>query len=194
MGSKRILVVFLLIAAFGFSAKAQRWSISTNAVDYANFLTLNFEASYSVQQHVTVNAGIRYNPWEFETQWSSQGVSEKAPIYNKQITAFAGARYWPWYTYSGWWIGGKLQFSRFATTGVWSYSLKEGEGMGLGFSAGYTWMITSHFNIEAGIGAWGGYLWDYNWWSNAHKSYCYDSNARGFFDLDDIFVSFIYVF
>lgn len=45
-----------------FQASAQNASVSTDMVSYANFATLNLEASVPMARHWSVNASVKYNP------------------------------------------------------------------------------------------------------------------------------------
>lgn len=63
---KKYLIV--LSAAMLMSALpsfAQKFSISTNLLDYACLGTLNIDASYSVSRRWSLTAGARYNPFTF---------------------------------------------------------------------------------------------------------------------------------
>ena len=73
----------------GQPLKAQKWSIGTNLLDYANFLTINAETGVSLHQHWSLTAEGRYNPFYF------QGRSHR--IQNKKLAISAGARYWPFF-------------------------------------------------------------------------------------------------
>ena len=58
-----LFVTTLLILQKPGEAYAQRWSISTNVMDYLNMGTLNAESSVAIAQHYSFNAGVRFNPW-----------------------------------------------------------------------------------------------------------------------------------
>ena len=66
-------------------------------------------------------------------------------------------RYWPWYVYSGWWVGGKVQYQEYNWGGLTSDKTEEGDRFGAGISAGYTYMLAPHVNLDFGLGLWGGY-------------------------------------
>ena len=58
-----VLSVFLLTTAL--PSQAQKFSLSTNLLDYACLGTMNVDVSYSVSRRWTVLAGVRYNPFTF---------------------------------------------------------------------------------------------------------------------------------
>ena len=89
---KTLLAAVLLMAAhtcMPAPASAQNLALSTNLAGYANFGTLNLEASYAVAQHWSVTAGMRYNPFTFP------GGVEDGPQQFRQRACSLGTRYWP---------------------------------------------------------------------------------------------------
>ena len=144
-----IALAAVLLTMFGNTASAQRWSISTNMLDYADFLTLNVEGGVSVHRHWSVSVKGRYNPFYFRTDSGGQ-------LQNKTLTVAAGARYWPFFVYSGFYYGTRIQWSRYNSGGIFSPATEEGDAMGLGLMFGYSLIVTKHINIEFGLGLWGG--------------------------------------
>ena len=147
LGSLAASALFLLLS---LGAGAQNMSVSTNIASYANFGTLNLEASCAVARHWSLTAGMRYNPFSFP------GGADEGPRQCKQRTFSAGARFWPWHIYSGWWAAAKAQYQEYNTGGFTSLETREGERKGAGLSMGYTYMLSPHFNVEVGAGLWGG--------------------------------------
>ena len=122
MGRRMILMAVLLSIAF-CSARAQKLSVSTNALGYADFLTVNAEASVAVARHWSVNAGFMYNPWSFRGEWGEMRDSRR--------TASAGTRFWFWNVYSGWWLGAKAQWEEYNRGGIRSPRTEEGDAFGV---------------------------------------------------------------
>ena len=59
-------ILFYVVAAVGFlcgstNLDAQKASLSTDLLGYANFVTMNLDASYPVSRHWSINAGVKYN-------------------------------------------------------------------------------------------------------------------------------------
>lgn len=146
------VAVLLLMSVHGITAKAQKWSLATNILDYANFLTLNAEAGVSVHKNWSIAVQCRYNPFSFGT-----GLNDAGSVYNRKLAVAAGARYWPFFVYSGFYYGGKLQWSRYSQGGIFSMKSTEGDAVGLGLNAGYSLIVSRHFNIEFGVGFWFGW-------------------------------------
>ena len=190
MKFKRIYIPLLvvLLSMVPSTVKAQRVAISTNVVDWANVATVNLEAGLSVHQHFSLLAGAKYNPWKFRT------LNLGIPLYNNQTTAYAGFRYWPWYVFSGWWLGVQAQYTDYSETGLWRHALDTGKAIGGGLSFGYTLMLHKNLNLEFGAGMWAGRRYE-------HMLYCCPdcmrvrgSDPGNFVAINDISISFMYVF
>jgi hypothetical protein len=192
MKAKIILVSILLFLGAGTSSFAQKASISTNLMDWANFGTANIEAGVSIAQHFSLNAGGHYNPWRIKG----------GETFNKQKAAYAGVRYWPWYVFSGWWFGAKLQAAAYETANtphfefpfVGSSGMTESLTVGAGLSFGYTLMLHQNINLEFGAGLWGGRHLQYARFETPDSMNPIDNGPRNFLALDDVSVSIMYVF
>lgn len=183
----RFLSFLAAVTLFAPAAFCQSVSISTNAVGYADFGTLNMEASVSVARQWTLNAGVKYNPFMFKAGADNHDLS------NRQRLFAAGARFWPWHVFSGWWFAGKLQYQEYNVGGITSPQTQEGDRYGIGATVGYTYMLGEHFNIEFGIGGWAG--------ADFFKRYecpvcglTIGEGRRAFLLPNDILVAFSYIF
>lgn len=184
---KRTLITVILALLCSLSASAQKWSVSTNILDWAYFGTLNVQGSVAVQRYLTVNAELKYNPWTFNNADPSTMINQK------QITADAGIRYWPWHIYSGWWFGFKLQYQQYNMGGLFHDWCEEGDAFGGGLSAGYTLMLHKHLNIEFSAGAWGGYSL-FTRYSCPKCGRIMDSGGKGFVMPNDVAVALVWIF
>ena len=187
---KRLLIIGILGLLLPLTCRAQMWTVQTNVLDWAALGTINAEVGMSVSQHFSVVAGGRINPWEFQTH------DPDAIVRNQQKTAYLGVRYWPWYVNSGLWFAAKAQYmASFSNTGIWRKALKEGRnGFGGGLSAGYTFMLSKHFNLEAGIGGWAGVFNEYGFYSSPEKNSVREEGKKTFIYPDQLSLSFVYVF
>ncbi len=184
---KRLIHTVALIFAASFLASAQKLSVSTNLIDYACLGTLNAEASYTIGQHWSLTAGLKYNPFTFH-----KGDADRQFQFRQQSYAL-GARYWTWHSLSGWWIGGKLRYQEYNWGGLFARESEEGDKVGLGLSAGYTYMISRHFNVEFGLGTWGGRAW-YRKYSCQMCGLTVEDGRKWFLLPDNLMISFAYVF
>ena len=89
--------VLLLVALLcGVRAEAQKVSISTNILNWADLATINGEFSLAVARHVSLNAMAQYNNWNF-------GSVEKGNPFQDHVRGGAlGMRYWTWNVFSRW--------------------------------------------------------------------------------------------
>lgn len=186
---KRFAII-LAAAAFilpGWKSEAQTLSLSTNLLDYACLGTLNADVSYSLSRRWSVTAGARYNPFTFR-----KGDPDKQ-FQLRQQSYSLGARLWPWHIWSGWWFAGKLRYQEYNSGGIRSLETREGDRFGAGLYAGYTYMLTSHLNIEFGLGLWSG-LDVYRCYSCPVCGVTLESGKTHFILPDDIMISLAYVF
>ena len=144
-----ILLAFCLFLTTTISA--QEFTLSTNLLDWANLGTANLQAGVSLSRHLSLHAGARYNNWNF-------GSAEKGnPFQNRARTASLGLRWWPWNVSSSWWFGAKAQVEEYNRGGLFrKMKTEEGLAVGLGMGAGYSWLISDHWNLDLGLGFWTG--------------------------------------
>ena len=166
-------------------ACAQKLSVSTNLMDWANVGTANAEVSRALSQHWSVNAGAKYNPFTFG------GDGERAQ--SRQRSLSAGARYWPWNVWSGWWFGMDARWQEYNTGGFRSQETREGDRLGGSVKAGYAFMLTPHFNVDLGVGMWGGYD-VYTVYDCPTCGRKVESGAKYFFKVSDIILNLSYIF
>ena len=112
--------------------------------------TLNLGAEFRLSEKWTLDIPFNYNPWEFndETRFRHWGVQPEA-------------RYWFCESFSGWFVGGHLHYAKFNVGGwpdwpVFSGNMQknryQGHLYGLGFSAGYSWIVKKRWSMEATLG------------------------------------------
>lgn len=168
-------------------AQAQDFSLSTDLLGYARLGTMNVDASYAASRRWSIVAGVRYNPFTFR-----KGDIERQ-FQSRQQSYSIGARLWPWHIWSGWWFAGKLRYQEYNQGGIVSRKTEEGDRIGGGLYAGYTHMLSSHLNIELGIGLWAG-MDRFRQYDCPVCGHVVDSGDRMFLLPDDIMVSIAYVF
>lgn len=151
MNKRKSILCALLWLSVALGAECQELSVSTNVAGYLNLGTMNFEVSGALARHWSLFAGVKYNPFSYETNGG------ESVMQNRQRACDAGARYWPWHVYSGWWMSAKLRAQEFNSGGIFSEETREGERYGGGLAGGYTYMLAPHFNIDFGLGVWAGY-------------------------------------
>lgn len=169
------------------SEKSRYWAVSTNLLDYVDLLTLNAEVQYAVDRQ-----------WSLSMQGKLNGLTLKkgtdSEIADRKSAVSIGAKFWPWYVYSGWWFKGFVQTENFSRSNLTKkMGFHTGEAYGAGIAAGYSLILSESFNLDFGVGAWGGYR-------NAKAYDTIDmkgSTARqgsAFVDLADVSVSAMFIF
>lgn len=148
---KNILAIGLLLIALALPCTAQRFSVGTNAIDWLTLATLNAEGSVAVSQKFSVHAGAELNPWT----WRAGDPQKQFQL--RQNSYWGGLRYWPWHVYSGWWAGADLRYTVYNGGGIQGPVTEEGNAYGLGLYGGHAIMLSEKWNLDLGIGAWGGW-------------------------------------
>lgn len=179
------IIILATALLFCFRAAAQHYSIGTNIADAANMGTFNLDGSVSLERHWSLFAGARYNPFTY-----GEGADA---VTARQQAYYLGSRYWPWHVYSGWWLSGKAQYQEYNRGGFSSPATTEGDRVGLGLGAGFTYMLHPHLNLEFGLGFWAGY--------DAYVRYACpicgvteESGAKAFILPNDLMLAVAYVF
>ncbi len=187
---KRLLSILIFSFAMTISTcHAQRISISTNLCDYLNLATLNLDAGVALNRHWSLNLGAKYNPFTF-SKLSDNNLNK---YQCRQQSYSISTRFWPWHVWSGWWCSGKLRYQEYNIGGIISSKTEEGDRFGLGLATGYAYMLTSHLNLELGIGFWSG-------WGKFTQYSCptcglTERKGNKIFILpDDVLISLVYVF
>lgn len=150
MKQRKKLLMALLFSTVSVAVQAQRWAISTNALDYVNFGTLNAEGSVAVSRHVALDVGAKFNPWTFGNQTTGQTRQ------NRQLFVNAGVKWYPWYIYDGWHFDGFVAYREYNSGGIFSQNTEEGDAFGGGLGAGYTLPVHKNLNVEFGAAFWAG--------------------------------------
>lgn len=182
-----MFLLMILLPVGWNTMHARRFSLSTNLLDYAQLGTLNLDASYAASRHWSLITGVRYNPFTFR-----KGDSESQFQYRQQSYSL-GARWWLWHTWSGWWFAGKTRYQEYNAGGLSERTTEEGDRVGAGLYVGYTHMLSPHFNMEFGLGFWGGMSW-YSRYSCPTCGVTLEAGQEYFVRPDDFMVSIVYVF
>lgn len=169
-------------------ASAQHVAISTNVLDWAWFGTANAKVDVTVSRHFSIDAFAKYNPWEFKAK------EPDYDMYAKQLSAAIGVSYWPWVVFSDFHCSLFVQYYQSSGTGIFKPALDITQEIGGVISAGYSWMVAKHLNVDVSVGAFlGTYL--------SHQAYCcpehlepIDPGSKFAIRPEDIRISLAYVF
>lgn len=182
------VVAIILMFLSSISVRGQKLSLEVNFADLLNYGTLNCDAEIAIQRHLSIYAGGRYNGWDFKTK------DQDILVRNQQKTAFCGIKYWPWYVNSGSWFAAKSQLLGYSQTGIWRPALDEGCCLGLGLSMGYSWMLNRHFNLDVGLGLWGGRMLKHFLYCCPDCMVVRSEGPEWFLSPDDVILSLKYIF
>ena len=188
-------IVFLLMAS-GAVATAQTWAVAANAADMMDLGTIGVEGSVAVAQHWSIHAGAKVNPWTFNRHNTWNGLFSEPDPDQKQSrkqTYAIGARWWPWNVYSGWWVGGKAQYQEYNRGGIITKTAEEGDAFGAALSGGYSLMLKEHWNLDFGLGVWGGWT-NYRKYEYPENGKLIDQGHKWFFLPNEVILSIVYIF
>ena len=183
-----IVLSFLFLSLYAYAQLPEsnaRFSVSTDAVTWANFGTANLGISVAADKHFSVHAEAQYNPWTFNFK--------RGQMQNRKQQYSISTKWWPWHVYSGWWLGAGLQYQEYNHGGVVSQITEEGDATGLALSCGYTLMLTPVLNLDFGFGAWGGYKW-YTKYSCPKCGRIIDQGKKFFFTGNYISIAMVLIF
>lgn len=166
---------------------SQRLQISSNVIGFACLGTLNGEVNYAVSRHWSVGMSGRFNPFTY----SRDGGSGQFQLRQRSVSAVA--RWWPWHVYSGWWLSGNVRWQEYNMGGILGDRTEEGERYGGGLTAGYSHMITTHLNVELGLGVWGG-VKRYTVYACPECGTRLEEGIKSFVMPSDVIVALSYVF
>lgn len=194
MKKRFVFVISILFSAV--AASAQTWAVAVNTADALDLGTVGVEGSAAVGQHWSLHAGTKVNPWTFGGKDSWNGLfSEANPeqLQDRKQVYSAGVRWWPWNVYSGWWLGLKGQYQEYNRGGILAKTSEEGDAVGAALAGGYSLMIREHFNLDFGLGVWGG-------WTQYTKYDCpscgrvTESGDKWFVLPNEVILSLVYIF
>ncbi len=146
-----ILLALMLALVISWPAAAQRYSVGTDGIGWASLGTVNADASIAVGRHASLHAGAALNPWTYLRQEAERQMQAR------QLNVWGGARWWPWHVYSGWWAGLDFQYRVYNVGGIWRRETEEADTYGGRLWGGYSMMLSEHWNLDIGVGAWGGW-------------------------------------
>ena len=193
---KRLIAFFISLLLSAVAAMAQTYAVAVNTADMLDLGTMSLEGSVAVGQHWSIHAGAKVNPWTFNKHDTWNGLfSEPDPDQKqdrKQVYA-AGVRWWPWNVYSGWWVGGKAQYQEYNHGGIITKTAEEGDAFGAALSGGYSLMLKEHWNLDFGLGAWGGWT-KYRKFEYPENGKLIEEGHKWFFLPNEVILSIVYIF
>ncbi len=146
---RKILLTMCLLT-LAIVLRAQDVALKTNALYWAT-TTPNIGVEASLGKKQTIQLFYGFNPWKF-----SSGTSTRHWVVQPEW------RYWFCEAFNGWFVGVHAMGGQFNIANIKDISLPvfdeadrrryEGWFAGGGITAGYQWVLSKHFNVEASLG------------------------------------------
>lgn len=173
------LILFLLLASFSCSLQAQDFALKTNGL-YWLTTTPNVGMEFALSRKVTMDLSAAYNPWTFKDD-------KKMRFWLAQPEV----KYWFCEKFEGHFIGVHLHGAQYF--GGFSDKRYDGYLAGGGFTYGYDWILSPHWNLEAAIGVGYARLW-YKESPRIPCVKCYENKHKNYFGPMKAAISLIYIF
>ena len=189
---KKTLISAFLVLAAAIPVSAQNVAVKTNALYWAT-TTPNIGVEASVGKKHTLQLTYGLNPWK------QSGGDQTSSRHWMLMPEY---RYWFCESFNGWFVGAHLQGGQYNMAsidvpfGIFD-ELKdhryEGWFAGGGITAGYQWVLSKHWNIEAALGV--GY--DYFKFNKYKCGQCGEkiwSGHKNYFGPNNLALSVMYIF
>ena len=142
---QRLLVLFATILSVIPYTLGQDVAVKTNGLYWAT-TTMNAAVEIATSNKVTLELMGAYNPWTFRDD-------KKMRFWLAQPEV----KYWFCEKFEGHFVGAHIHGAQFF--GGWNRKRYDGYLAGFGFSYGYDWILSPHWNLEAEIGVGYAHLW-----------------------------------
>lgn len=184
LGKNRFLCFtgMVMLCAFLFFPKsgvAQNFGVKTNALGWLA-VTPNVGLEMAFSPKVTVELSGAYNPWTFCDD-------KKMRFWLVQPEV----KYWFCEKFEGHFVGVHLHGAQYF--GGFKSKRYDGYLAGGGFTYGYDWILSPHWNLEAAIGVGYARLW-YDESPRIYCKKCVKSVCKDYFGLTRAALSLVYVF
>lgn len=162
-----------------YMLNAQNVAMKTNTLYWAT-LSPNIGLEAKLGRQFTTDLQAVYNPWEFKN-----GKKMKFWLAQPEL------RYWFCEAFEGHFVGVHLHAAQFYA--VPKDKVYDGYLAGGGFTYGYNWILSPHWNLEALIGVGYARLW-YKEYPDMPCMKCYENKKRNYVGPTKIALSVSYLF
>ncbi len=176
---RRLIFGLIFIWIIGLRLSAQDVALKTNVL-YWMTTTPNAAVEVAFSKKVTANIAAAYNPWTF-----SNGKKMRFWMVQPET------RYWLCEKFEGHYLGVHLHAAQYY--GGFSKKRYDGYLAGGGFSYGYNWILSPHWNMEASIGIGYARLW-YKESERIYCEKCYENKTKNYVGPTQVAFSFSYIF
>lgn len=176
---KYSFLLILLISGLFSTLSAQDVAIKTNGL-YWLTTTPNAGVEFALSKKVTLDLSAAYNPWTFKDD-------KKMHFWLAQPEL----KYWLCEKFEGHFIGVHLHGAQYF--GGFGDKRYDGYLTGGGFTYGYDWILSPHWNLEAAVGIGYARLW-YKESDRIPCMKCSENKHKNYFGPTKAALSIIYVF
>lgn len=173
------MILLLLLASIPCAVRAQNIALKTNAL-YWGATTPNIGLEVALSPKWTLDLSGAYNPWTFKDD-------KKMRFWLVQPEA----KYWLCEKYEGHFFGVHMHGTQFF--GGFKEKRYDGYLAGGGFTYGYDWILSPHWNLEAAIGIGYARLW-YKESPRIPCVKCYENKHKNYFGPTKAAISLVYIF
>ena len=177
----RRILLGALLGACGFQQEvsAQDVALKTNGLYWAT-TTPNLGLEFALNPKWTVDLSGAYNPWTF-----SGDKKMRCWLVQPEL------RYWICEKFEGHFVGVHLHGAQFF--GGFNDKRYDGYLAGGGFTYGYDWILSPHWNVEAAIGVGYAHLW-YKQSPRIPCVKCWSRKTDEYVGVTKLSVSIVYLF
>lgn len=176
---KYSLLLILLLSGLFSTLSAQDVAIKTNGL-YWLTTTPNAGVEFALSRKMTLDLSAAYNPWTFKDD-------KKMHFWLAQPEL----KYWFCEKFEGHFVGIHLHGAQYY--GGFSDKRYDGYLAGGGFTYGYDWILSPHWNLEAAIGIGYARLW-YKESERIPCLKCYEKKHKNYVGPTKVALSLIYIF
>jgi len=174
-----IRILLLVLTALPWVVRAQNVAVKTNGL-YWLATTPNVGVEIALSRKVTLDLSAAYNPWTFKDD-------KKMRFWLAQPEA----KYWFCEKFEGHFVGVHIHGAQYF--GGFNDKRYDGYLAGGGFTYGYDWILSPHWNIEAAIGIGYAHLW-YKESPRIPCMKCYEDKHKNYFGPTKAAISLVYIF
>ena len=176
---KRILFFILFVTGLLAGTSAQEVAVKTNGL-YWLTTTPNVGLEFGLGKKVTLDLSGAYNPWTFKDDKKMRFWLVQPEI-----------KYWFCEKFEGHFVGLHLHGAQYF--GGFKDKRYDGYLAGGGFTYGYDWILSPHWNLEASVGIGYARLW-YKESDRIPCLKCYENKHKNYFGPTKAALSLIYIF
>ena len=196
--NRLVLFVVLICTTFALNAQEQHRiedkgavvGVKTN-IPYWGTATFNAEVEVRLAKKWTLELEAGLNPFDGKKDDGSYGRSLKHSRLHPEL------RYWFCESFHKHFLGLHIPYLLYNVSDVKLLGVEnersQGWGTGVGFSYGYQWLLSKHWNLEATVGV--GYLYlDYDKYPCANCGSKIESGHKHYFGPTQAAISIMYLF